>query len=64
MFIKLFKSFLCFIFIGTLYSETTLIKNATIYDGIKNIPFQGNILIENDTIKKVSSAKSASRFCY
>ena len=62
MFIKLFKSFLCFIFIGTLYSETTLIKNATIYDGIKNIPFQGNILIENDTIKKVSSAKMQADF--
>ncbi|MFL2714746.1 MAG: amidohydrolase family protein [Gammaproteobacteria bacterium] len=59
---KLFKSFLCFIFIGTLYSETTLIKNATIYDGIKNIPFQGNILIENDTIKKVSSAKMQADF--
>ena len=62
MFMKLFKSFLCFIFIGTLYSETTLIKNATIYDGIKNIPFQGNILIENDTIKKVSSAKMQADF--
>ena len=62
MFMKLFKSFLCFIFIGTLYSETTLIKNATIYDGIKNIPFQGNILIENDTIKKVSSEKMQADF--
>ena len=62
MYIKLFKSFLCFIFVGTLYSETTLIENATIYDGIKNIPFQGNILIENDTIKKVSSAKMQADF--
>ena len=62
MFTKLLKSFLCFIFIGTLYSETTLIKNATIYDGIENIPFQGNILIENDTIKKVSSAKMQADF--
>ena len=62
MFMKLFKSFLCFIFIGTLYSETTLIKNATIYDGIENVPFQGNILIENDTIKKVSSAKMQADF--
>ena len=62
MYIKLFKSFLCFIFVGTLYSETTLIKNATIYDGIENIPFQGNILIENDTIKKVSSAKMQADF--
>ena len=62
MFIKLFKSFLCFIFIGTLYSETTLIKNATIYDGIENIPFQGNILIENETIKRVSSAKMQADF--
>ena len=59
---KLFKSFLCFIFVGTLYSETTLIENATIYDGIKNIPYQGNILIENDTIKKVSSAKMQADF--
>jgi len=62
MYIKLFKSFLCFIFVGTLYSETTLIENATIYDGIKNIPYQGNILIENDTIKKVSSAKMQADF--
>ena len=62
MFTKLLKSFLCFIFIGTLYSETTLIKNATIYDGIENVPFQGNILIENDTIKRVSSAKMQADF--
>ena len=49
---KIFKTFLCFFYIVALYSETILIKNATIYDGVKNIPFEGNILIENETINK------------
>ena len=62
MFIKLFKTFLLLIFVGTLYSDSTLIKNATIYDGVKNIPFVGNILIENEIIKRVSSANMQADF--
>ena len=62
MFIKIFKTFLCFFYVGALYSETILIKNATIYDGVKNIPFEGNILIENEMIKRVSSANMQADF--
>ena len=62
MFIKIFKTFLCFLYVGALYSETILIKNATIYDGVKNIPFEGNILIENETIKQVSSTNMQADF--
>ena len=62
MFIKFFKTFLCFFYVGALYSETILIKNATIYDGVKNIPFEGNILIENETIKQVSSTNMQADF--
>ena len=62
MFIKIFKTFLCFFYVSALYSETILIKNATIYDGVKNIPFEGNILIENETIKQVSSTNMQADF--
>ena len=59
---KIFKTFLCLVFVGPLFSNTTLIKNATIYDGVKNIPFKGNILIENGTIKRISSANMQADF--
>ena len=62
MSIKIFKTFLCLFYVGALYSETILIKNATIYDGVKNIPFEGNILIENETIKRVSSTNMQADF--
>ena len=62
MFTKIFKTFLCLVFVGPLFSDTTLIKNATIYDGVKNIPFEGNILIENGTIKRISSANMQADF--
>ena len=62
MSIKIFKTFLCLFYVGALYSETILIKNATIYDGVKNIPFEGNILIENETIKQVSSTNMQADF--
>ncbi len=62
MFIKSFKTILCLVFVGTLYSESILIKNATIYDGVKNIPFEGNILIENETIMRVSSTNMQADF--
>lgn len=62
MFTKIFKTFLCLVFVGFLFADTTLIKNATIYDGVKNIPFEGNILIENGTIKRISSANMQADF--
>ena len=62
MFTKIFKTFLCLVFVGSLFADTTLIKNATIYDGVKNIPFEGNILIENGTIKRISSANMQADF--
>ena len=62
MFIKIFKTFLYLVFVGSLFADTTLIKNATIYDGVKNIPFEGNILIENGTIKRISSANMQADF--
>ena len=62
MFTKIFKTFLCLVFVDSLFADTTLIKNATIYDGIKNIPFEGNILIENGTIKRISSANMQADF--
>ena len=62
MFIKIFKTFLCLVFVGSLFADTTLIKNATIYDGVKNIPFEGNILIENGIIKRISSANMQADF--
>ena len=62
MFTKIFKTFLCLVFVGSLFADTSLIKNATIYDGVKNIPFEGNILIENGTIKRISSANMQADF--
>jgi Imidazolonepropionase and related amidohydrolases len=62
MFTKIFKTFLCLVFVDSLFADTTLIKNATIYDGVKNIPFEGNILIENETIKRISSANMQADF--
>ena len=62
MFTKISKTFLCLVFVGSLFADTTLIKNATIYDGVKNIPFKGNILIENGIIKRISSANMQADF--
>ena len=42
-------------FSTSIFAETILIKNATIYDGNKNEPYKGNILIDGTIIKKVSS---------
>ena len=38
----------------TIFAETILIKNATIYDGNTNQPYEGNVLIDGKIIKKVS----------
>ena len=48
------------------FSETILIKNATIYDGNTNQPYEGNVLIENisnqatETIKRTHSINKIS----
>ena len=36
-------------------AQSIVIKNATIYDGINNSPFVGNILIDQNKISKVST---------
>ena len=41
--------------INFIESQSVVIKNATIYDGISDEPFVGNILFEDGIIKKVSS---------
>ena len=43
-------------------AESTLIKNVTIYDGVKNEPFVGNVLIDGDKIKRVSSSNLQGDF--
>ena len=37
-------------------AQTIVIKNATIYDGLNNSPFVGNILIDQNKIKKISTS--------
>ena len=37
------------------FAETILIKNATIYDGNINKPYEGHVLIDGKIIKKVST---------
>ncbi len=37
------------------FAETILIKNATIYDGNTNKPYEGHVLIDGKIIKKVST---------
>ena len=41
-------------FAANTIADNILIKNATIYDGNKNEPYQGNILIDGKVIKRVS----------
>ena len=43
-------------------AKTIVIKNATIYDGISNSPFKGNIQIEEDKIKRISSSNLQGDF--
>ena len=59
---KFFKFFFCLFFISHIYSQTILIKNGTIYDGENNVPFVGNILIEDEFISRVSSASIQGDF--
>lgn len=62
------RIFFCFVLFFVISSsnnveaESTLIKNVTIYDGVKNEPFVGNVLIDGDKIKRVSSSNLQGDF--
>ena len=63
------KVFFCFVIFFVIFAssnnveaESTLIKNVTIYDGFKNEPFVGNVLIDGDKIKRVSSSNLQGDF--
>ena len=43
-------------------AQSIIIKNATIYDGVNNSPFVGNILIDENKIKKISSSNLQADF--
>ena len=43
-------------------AKTIVIKNATIYDGVSDTPFKGNIQIEDDKIKRISSSNLQGDF--
>ena len=43
-------------------AQSIVIKNATIYDGLNNSPFVGNILIDENKIKKISSSNLQADF--
>jgi len=43
-------------------AQSIVIKNATIYDGENNAPFVGNILIDENKIKKISSSNLQADF--
>ncbi len=43
-------------------AQSIVIKNATIYDGINNSPFVGNILINQNKISKVSTSNLQADF--
>ena len=43
-------------------AQSTVIKNATIYDGVNNSPFVGNILIDQNKIKKISTSNLQADF--
>ena len=50
--------FLALLIVGanSIIAQSIVIKNATIYNGLDNSPFTGNILIEDGLIKKVSES--------
>ena len=43
-------------------AKTIVIKNANIYDGVSDSPFKGNIQIEEDKIKRISSSNLQGDF--
>jgi len=46
----------------TANAQSIVIKNATIYDGVNNSPFVGNILIDQNKIKKISTSNLQADF--
>ena len=53
---NIFFSALLIFSINSMLAESIVIKNATIYNGLDDNPFTGNILIEDGLIKKVSKS--------
>ena len=43
-------------------AKTIVIKNATIFDGVSDSPYKGNIQIEDDKIKRISSSNLQGDF--
>ena len=61
VYLILFGLLLIFIASNT-NAKTIVIKNANIYDGISDTPFKGNIQIEEDKIKRISSSNLQGDF--
>ena len=61
VYLILFGLLLIFIASNT-NAKTIVIKNANIYDGISDSPFRGNIQIEEDKIKRISSSNLQGDF--
>ena len=61
IYIILFGLLLIFVASNT-NAKTIVIKNANIYDGISDSPFKGNIQIEEDKIKRISSSNLQGDF--
>ena len=61
VYLILFSLLLIFVASNT-NAKTIVIKNANIYDGISDTPFKGNIQIEEDKIKRISSSNLQGDF--
>ena len=61
IYIILFGLLLIFVASNT-NAKTIVIKNANIYDGVSDSPFKGNIQIEEDKIKRISSSNLQGDF--
>ena len=53
---NIFFSALLIFSVNSMLAESIVIKNATLYNGLDDNPFTGNILIEDGLIKKVSKS--------
>lgn len=53
---NIFFSALLIFSVNSMLAESIVIKNATVYNGLDDNPFTGNILIEDGLIKKVSKS--------
>ena len=61
IYIILFGLLLIFVASNT-NAKTIVIKNANIYDGVSDSPYKGNIQIEEDKIKRISSSNLQGDF--